>query len=71
VLWQSLEEWAKSRADPLKNVAAKEQRIIDLEQSSSMSMSGCCQEEEARERACRGEAQGQGGYRAVQYCIHW
>jgi hypothetical protein len=32
VLWQSLAEWAKSRADLLKNAAAKEQRIIDLKQ---------------------------------------
>jgi regulator of sigma D len=32
VLWQSLADRAKSRADLLKNAVAKEQRIIDLEQ---------------------------------------
>jgi hypothetical protein len=32
VLWQSLAERAKSRVDLLKNTAAKEQQIIDLEQ---------------------------------------
>jgi heme exporter protein D len=31
VLWQSLVESAKGRADLLKNVAQKEQRIVDLE----------------------------------------
>jgi hypothetical protein len=31
VLWQSLVESAKGRADLLKNVAEKEQRIVDLE----------------------------------------
>jgi hypothetical protein len=31
VLWQSLAERAKSRADLLKNAAAKEQQIADLE----------------------------------------
>jgi cell division septum initiation protein DivIVA len=31
VLWQSLAERAKGRADLLKDAAAKEQRIIDLE----------------------------------------
>jgi uncharacterized protein involved in exopolysaccharide biosynthesis len=30
-LWQSLAERAKGRADLLKDAAAKEQRIIDLE----------------------------------------
>jgi hypothetical protein len=32
VLWQSLADRAKSRLDLLKNAAAKEQQIIDLEQ---------------------------------------
>jgi uncharacterized coiled-coil DUF342 family protein len=32
VLWQSLVDRAKSRADLLKNASTKEQRIIDLEQ---------------------------------------
>jgi hypothetical protein len=31
VLWQSLAESAKGRADLLKNAAEKEQRIVDLE----------------------------------------
>jgi hypothetical protein len=31
VLWQSLAEKAKGRADLLKDAAAKEQQIIDLE----------------------------------------
>jgi hypothetical protein len=31
VLWQSLAERAKGRADLLKRVAEKEQRIVDLE----------------------------------------
>jgi regulator of sigma D len=31
VLWQSLEDRAKGRADLLKDAAAKEQRIVDLE----------------------------------------
>jgi uncharacterized protein involved in exopolysaccharide biosynthesis len=31
VLWQSLAERAKGRADLLKDAAAKEQQIIDLE----------------------------------------
>jgi hypothetical protein len=30
-MWQSLAERAKSRLDLLKNAAAKEQRITDLE----------------------------------------
>jgi hypothetical protein len=30
-LWQSLAERAKGLADPLKNAAEKEQRIVDLE----------------------------------------
>jgi hypothetical protein len=32
VLWQSLAERAKGRADLLKHAAEKEQRIVDLEQ---------------------------------------
>jgi hypothetical protein len=31
VLWPSLAERAKGRADPLKDAAAKEQQIINLE----------------------------------------
>jgi hypothetical protein len=31
ILWQSLEERAKGWADLLKDAAAKEQRIVDLE----------------------------------------
>jgi cell division septum initiation protein DivIVA len=31
VLWQSLADRAKGRADLLKDAAAKEQRIVDLE----------------------------------------
>jgi hypothetical protein len=31
VLWQSLAERAKGRADLLKNATEKEQRIVDLE----------------------------------------
>jgi cell division septum initiation protein DivIVA len=65
VLWQSLADRAKGRADLLKDAAAKEQRIVDLERELKEVREATAAEKKKLEDEFAEEKRNRGGYCAI------